>query len=139
MKLPAIITKGIRALTFGGGRGAVVRVAGPITEGYVQFYGSSPRALRDSLMLSETGFNVRYYARRLGRSSEHIGRFLERAEQTAFFADRIEMPSLRGVPAEVARPISEAWGEWWASDMDSRGRAGDAAERASFHDFSGGR
>ena len=86
-------------------------------------------------MFSASGFNVRYYARRLGRSSEHIGRFLERAEQTAFFADRIELPALRGVPAEVARPVSEAWGEWWASDMDSRGRPGDAAERASFHDF----
>ena len=132
MRLPAIISKGIRAVGFGAGRGAVVRVAGPITEGYALFYGSSPRALRDSLMLSYSGFNVRYYARRLARSNEHIGRFLERAEQTAFFADRIELPSLRGVPAEVARPVSDAWGEWWASDMDSRSRAGDAAERASF-------
>ena len=145
MNLPAIIAtmafspiqtaRAFRAVFFGAGRGSVVRVAGPISEGYPLFYGSSPRTLRDSLMISASGFNVRYYARRLGRSSEHIGRFLERAEQTAFFADRIELPSLRGVPAEVARPVSEAWGEWWASDMDSRGRAGDAAERASFHDF----
>ena len=120
---------------FGAGRGSVVRVAGPISEGYPLFYGSSPRSLRDSLMISYSGFNIRYYARRLARSNEHIGRFLDRAEQTAFFADRIELPSLRGVPAEVARPVSEAWGEWWASDMDSRGRAGADAERSSFHDF----
>ena len=86
-------------------------------------------------MISESGFNVRYYARRIARSNEHIGRFLDRAEQTAFFGDRVELPALRGVPGEIAAPTAAAWADWWMSEIDSRGRAGDDAERCTFRDW----
>ena len=142
--LPAAISQPIeraafnvvaRALTFAGAAG-IIRVSGPISEGYPLFYGSSPRTLRDSLMISPSGFNIRYYARRLARSNEHIGRFLRRARQTAFFADRVEPPVLRGVDPAVAALVAAAWAEWWSGAIGSRGMmSGARFEKLAFRDW----
>lgn len=142
--LPAAISQRIertafnivsRALTFASAAG-IIRVSGPISEGYPLFYGSSPRALRDSLMISPSGFNIRYYARRLARSNEHVGRFLMRAKQTAFFADRVEPPVLRGVDPDVATLVAGAWAEWWSGAIGSRGMmTGARFEKLAFRDW----
>ena len=127
--------KGERAYQFGGGGRRVWRVTGPIAENYPAIYGATPTTLRNQLMILDEGSLVRWYARRLARSNEHIGRFLDRACQTAFFADRTELPAMPGAPGELAGTVARLWLEWWRSPIGSDGRTGEELERMAFRDW----
>ena len=112
-----------------------MRVTGPSGDSYGTVYGSGPRSLREGLMWNEVGVNIRWHARRAARANEYLGRFLERADQTALFADRVEPPMFKGVPPDIAILVSTAWANWWRSGMDSRGRLLANAEKQHLYDW----
>lgn len=126
----------IRAWRGGSRWGGIVRYHGPSVDGVGGFlYGAAPRALRENLMWSEVGVNIRWHARRAARGNEYCRRFLQRAGETAFWRDFVELPFFPGVPGELAAYVARAWSEWWETAVDSRGRTLHSAEVLHHRDW----
>ena len=135
MKTNSLVTRAKSAVRNWVGAGMVQYIGISGGDGYSIAYGSSPRSLRENLMWSESGINIRFHARRAARANEYIGRFLMRAQDTAIFDNRVEPPIFPGVPAEVAKLVALKWAAWWMKGLDSRGRRLVMSERQMIYDW----
>ena len=128
-------TRAFGSVLFKAGLVKYTGIAATRGDAYLSTYGYNPHQLRQQLLWMETGESIRWYARRAAKSNEYIKRFLKRSQQTAFFDKQVEMPGFRGVDADVAKMVGEAWADWWRNGTDNRGRILWEAERLHFRDW----